>query len=43
MIPDAKNNPVQKEIRTGVRGDEGMIEIIEGLKEGDKILVPSTI
>lgn len=43
MIPDAKNNPVQKEIRTGVRGDEGMIEIIEGLKEGDKIFVPSTL
>lgn len=43
MIPDAKNNPVQKEIRTGVRGDEGMIEVIEGLKVGDMIFVPATL
>lgn len=43
MIPDAKNNPVSHEIRTGVRGDEGLIEVIEGLKDGDKIFVPSSL
>ncbi len=28
-------------VMTGVRGDNGMIEIVSGLKEGDRILVPT--
>ncbi len=28
------------QIRTGVRGENGMIEVVSGLKEGDTILVP---
>jgi hypothetical protein len=27
-------------IRTGLRGDNGMIEVVSGLTEGDTILVP---
>lgn len=30
---------VQKEVATGVRGDGGMIEILSGLNQGDKVII----
>lgn len=33
-----KGSPVDKEVKTGVKGDGGMIEIIFGLKEGESVI-----
>jgi HlyD family secretion protein len=33
-----KGNPVDKEVKTGTKGDGGMIEIISGLKEGEMVI-----
>ncbi|MFA6284928.1 MAG: efflux RND transporter periplasmic adaptor subunit [Parcubacteria group bacterium] len=33
-----KGNPVDREVKTGAKGDGGMIEIISGLKEGDMVI-----
>jgi HlyD family secretion protein len=33
------NTPVQKTIKTGLRGDEGLTEVIEGLSDGQTIIV----
>ena len=38
VLTDVKNNTVEKrEIKTGLEGDGGMVEVVSGLKEGDKI------
>jgi len=33
-----KGNPAQREVKTGAKGDGGMIEIISGLKEGEWVI-----
>lgn len=33
------DQPVERKIKTGLRGDEGRIEILEGLKEGEIVIV----
>ncbi len=33
-----KGNPVDREVKTGAKGDGGMIEIISGLKEGEQVI-----
>jgi hypothetical protein len=33
-----KGNPVEKEVKTGAKGDGGMIEIVFGLKEGELVI-----
>lgn len=42
MLSGEKKNKKTKEtmVKTGLKGTEGMIEILEGLKEGDKIIIP---
>ena len=37
-IVGAGNNVVEKEIQTGLKGSNGMIEIISGLSEGDRVI-----
>jgi multidrug efflux pump subunit AcrA (membrane-fusion protein) len=37
-IPSADNGYQEKEVETGLRGSNGMIEIISGLNEGDKVI-----
>jgi len=32
------NKPVEREVRMGMKGDGGMIEIVSGLKEGEEII-----
>lgn len=39
LVPDANGNPTQKIIKTGIRGNNGRIEVIEGLQEGDTVLI----
>ena len=39
MVPDVDGKPVQKIVKTGIRGENGLIEITEGLNEGDKVLI----
>ncbi len=36
------NTPKEISIKTGIYGDNGMVEIISGLKEGDQIITSST-
>ncbi|HJL55636.1 MAG: efflux RND transporter periplasmic adaptor subunit [Candidatus Pacebacteria bacterium] len=38
-ILDTQNNVVEIEVVTGLRSSEGSIEIIDGIKEGDKVIV----
>lgn len=38
MMPDASGNLKQIKIVAGIAGDEGMVEVISGLNEGDKIV-----
>jgi HlyD family secretion protein len=33
-----KGSPAQREVKTGAKGDGGMIEIVSGLKEGDMVI-----
>lgn len=35
----SENETKKVEVQTGLEGDEGMIEVVSGLKEGDKIVV----
>ncbi|MFA5792163.1 MAG: efflux RND transporter periplasmic adaptor subunit [Candidatus Paceibacterota bacterium] len=44
-IPDLKNSKVmtEKEIKTGLRGVDGYIEIVSGLNEGDKVVASPSI
>jgi multidrug efflux pump subunit AcrA (membrane-fusion protein) len=38
ILTDAKEKTVEKrEVQTGLEGDDGMVEIVSGLKEGDQI------
>jgi RND family efflux transporter MFP subunit len=38
ILADAKEKTVEKrEIQTGLEGDEGMVEVISGIKDGDRI------
>ena len=38
-IPDANGKASQKVIKTGIRGNNGLIEVIEGLTSGDIVLI----
>jgi len=38
LIYDVKNNTKDVEVTTGLRGSDGNIEIISGLKEGDRVI-----
>jgi RND family efflux transporter MFP subunit len=39
ILTDAKEKTVEKkEVQTGIEGDDGMVEIVSGLKEGDQIV-----
>jgi RND family efflux transporter MFP subunit len=33
-----KGKPVDREVKTGIKGDGGMIEVISGVKEGDQVI-----
>jgi HlyD family secretion protein len=35
-----EKKPVETKVKTGLRGSDGNIEIIEGLSEGDKVVIP---
>lgn len=39
LLDPQTNAPKEIKIKTGLRGSDGNIEIIEGLKEGDKIII----
>jgi RND family efflux transporter MFP subunit len=40
ILTDAKEKTVEKrEVQTGLEGDDGMVEIVSGLKEGDQIVM----
>jgi multidrug efflux pump subunit AcrA (membrane-fusion protein) len=40
ILTDAKEKTVEKrEIQTGLEGDDGMAEVVSGLKEGDQIAI----
>ena len=30
--------PADREVKTGMKGDGGMVEIVSGLKEGEKVV-----
>jgi hypothetical protein len=38
-VLDEKNQVTEKEVKTGLRGSSGEIEILEGLNEGEKVIV----
>jgi HlyD family secretion protein len=38
-VLDEKNQVTEKEVKTGLRGSSGEIEILEGLNEGDRVII----
>lgn len=38
MVLSGGSFPVKKEVQTGVYGSDGMVEIVSGLAEGDRII-----
>lgn len=42
MFKDKNGSVAEKEVKTGIKDSSGNIEILEGLKEGDKVVVSET-
>ena len=38
-ILDAQGKPQDRKIKTGLRGDEGRVSVVEGVQEGEKVIV----
>jgi multidrug efflux pump subunit AcrA (membrane-fusion protein) len=39
LVDEQKKTVEKREIQTGLEGDDGMIEVVSGLREGDQIAV----
>ena len=43
LQPDMNKKTVEEiSVKTGLRGSDGMIEIIDGIREGDRVIVFET-
>ena len=38
MKPVEKNDPEKREVKLGLRGSFGFVEVLEGLKEGEEVI-----
>jgi HlyD family secretion protein len=41
-VLDGTGNSIKREVQTGLRGQGGVVEITQGLKEGETIIVSRT-